>query len=129
MELCDSLILHYNHQPFLDKIDHFSVYRVSGICQKKNFFLVIESAAVKTLLSEIFYRIEAAAEKEKFVNLFCSPDAIQIDGRRLPLGKITCFKDVVILFDGLDEVICHNYKKFSVNARICSGKVLRSSSF
>ena len=80
-------------------------------------------------MSEIFYRIEATAEKENFVNLFCSPDVIQIDGRRLPLGKITCFEDVVILFDGLDEVICHDYEKIFVNARICSGKVLLPSSF
>ena len=80
-------------------------------------------------MSEIFYRIEATAEKENFVNLFCSPDVIQIDGRRLPLGKITCFKDVVILFDGLDEVICHDYKKVFVNACIFIGKVLLPLSF
>ena len=66
---------------------------------------------VKRLLAEIFYRIEAAVEKENYINLFCSPDLIQIDSR-LPLGKITCFKIVVILFDGLDEVICYDYKNF-----------------
>ena len=52
-----------------------------------------------------------------------------MDGTRLPLGKITCPKDVVILFDGLDEVICYNYKNFFVNARIYSGKVLLPSLF
>ena len=38
LKLCDNLNLHYNNQPFLVKIDHFSVYRVTGICQKKLFF-------------------------------------------------------------------------------------------
>ena len=38
LKLCDNLNLHYNNQPFLVKIDHFSVYRVTGICQKKFFF-------------------------------------------------------------------------------------------
>ena len=35
LELCDNLNLHYNGQPFLVKIDHFSVYRVTGVCQKR----------------------------------------------------------------------------------------------
>ena len=76
-----------------------------------------------------FSTIEAAVEKQNFVNLFCSADLIQIDGRRLLLGKITYFKDIVILFDGLDEVVCHDYNKFAINARICCGKVLLPSSF
>ena len=56
LELCDNLNLHYNGQPFLVKIDHFSAHRVSGICRKKKKLLVIELAAVKILMSEIFYR-------------------------------------------------------------------------
>ena len=38
LELCDNLNLHYNSQLFLVKADHFSVYRVTGIGQKKFFF-------------------------------------------------------------------------------------------
>ena len=68
-------------------------YRVTGIRQKKKNFLVIQSDPVQRLLSEIFYRIEDAVKKENLVNLFCSPGEIQIDGSRLPLGKITYFKD------------------------------------
>ena len=108
LELCDNSNLHYNNPLFLVKIDHFSGYRVTSICQKKKNVLVIESDPVQRLLSKIFYRIEATVEKENLVNLFCSPGVIQIDGRRLPLGKITYFKDVIILFDGLDEVVCHD---------------------
>ena len=59
--------------------------------------MVIQSDPVQRLLSEIFYRIEDAVEKENLVNLFCSPGEIQIDGRRLPLGKITYFKDDIII--------------------------------
>ena len=54
LELCDNLNLHYNGQPFLVKIDHFSAYRVTGVCQKRKNFLLIELDAVKRLLSEIF---------------------------------------------------------------------------
>ena len=129
MELCDKLNLHCNNQPFLVKIDNFSGYRVTGTCHKKKNFLVIESDPVRTLLSKIFYRIEDAVEKLNFVNLFCSLGVIQVDGRRLTLAKITYFKDVIILFDGLDEVVCHDYNKLFINARICSGKVLLPSSF
>ena len=75
------------------------MYRVTGVCQKRKTFLVIELDVVKRLLSEIFYKIETAFKNENYVNLFCFPDLIQTDGRRLPLGKITYFKDVVILFD------------------------------
>ena len=127
MELCDNYNLHYSNPVFLVKIDHFSGYRVTGICPRKKFFLVIESDPVQGLLSKKFYRIEAIVEKENLVNLFCLPGVIQINGRRLPLGKITYFKDVIILFDGLDEVICHGCNKFFINARICSGKVLLPS--
>ena len=91
--------------------------------------MVIESDPIQRLLSEIFYRIEAAFEKQNFVNLFCSLGAIQIDGRRLPLGKITYFKDVIILTDDLSEVLCRDYNKLFINARICCGKVLLPSSF
>ena len=122
LELCDNLNLHYNGQPFLVKIDHFSAYRVTGVCQKRKNFLLIELDAVKRLLSEIFYRIEAAVAKENYVNLFFSPS------RRLPLGKITYFKDVIILFDGLNDFICHENRK-RINVRICSGKVLLPPSF
>ena len=95
----------------------------------RKFFLAIKPEPIKRLFSQIFHRIEVAVEKEEFVNLFCSSGKIQIDGRRLPLGKITYFKDVIILFDGLNEVVCHDYDKFFINARICSGKVLLPSSF
>ena len=128
MEFCDNLNLHYNNQPFLVKIGLFSGYRVTGVCQVKKI-LVIESEPINRLLSEIFHRIEATVEKEEFVNLVCSSGIIQIDRRRLQLGKITYFKDVIILFDGLDEVVCHDYNKFFINAHIFSGKVLLPSSF
>ena len=78
---------------------------------------------VKRLLSQRFYRREAAVEKENYVNLFFSPSG------RLPLGKITYFKDVIILFDGLDEIICHENRKLFINIGICSGKLLLPSSF
>ena len=38
LELCENLSLDYNKQLFLVKIDQFSAYRVTGICQTKNFF-------------------------------------------------------------------------------------------
>ena len=38
LEFCGNLNLHYNNQPLLVKIDHFSGYRVTGICQKNFFF-------------------------------------------------------------------------------------------
>ena len=95
---------------------------------KKKKILVIESDPVQRLLAEMFYRTEAAVEIN-LVNLFCSPEVVQIDGRRLSLEKITYFKDFIILFDGLDEVVCHDYNKFFINACIYSGKVLLPSSF
>ena len=128
LKLCDNLNLHYNNQPFLVKIDHFSGYRVTGILKKKKNW-VIESEPIKRLLQEIFHRIESAAEKQEFINLFCSSGLIQEGGRMLSLGKNTYFEDVIILFDGPDEVFCHEYNKFFINASICSGKVLLPSSF
>ena len=95
--------------------------------KKKKKKIDIESDAVKGLLSEIFFK-SCTWKKKNYINLFCSPNLIQI-GSRLPLGKMTGFKDVVILFDGLDEVICHDYNKFFVNARTSNSKALLTSSF
>ena len=39
------------------------------------------------------------------------------------------FKDAVILFDGLDEVICHGQKNFLLMHVFALGKVLLPSSF
>ena len=91
--------------------------------------MVIESDPVRRLLSEMFYRKEAAVKKQNVINMFCSLGAIQIDGRRLPLGKITYFKDFIILIDDLSEVACHDYNKLFINARIYCGKVLLPCSF
>ena len=129
LKLCDNYNLHYNNWPFLVKIDHFARYKVTGISQKKKNFLVIESDPVQRLLSEVFHRIEAAVEKQNFVKLLCSLGVMQIDGRRLSLGKITYFKDAIILIDGLSEVIFHDFNKLFINAPICCGKVLLPSSF
>ena len=71
--------------------------------------MVIEAEPIKKLWSETFHRIEVAVEKEEIVNLFCSSGIIQIDERRLALRKIIYFKDVIIVFDGLDEVVCRDY--------------------
>ena len=38
LQLCDNLNLHYSNQLFFLKKDHFSGYRVTGICQEKIFF-------------------------------------------------------------------------------------------
>ena len=128
LELCDNLNLHYNWL-FLVKMYHFSAYRVTGVCQKKKKKKIdIESDAVKRLLSEIFFKSCSWKKKKNYINLFCSPNLIQV-GSRLPLGKMTGFKDVVILFDGLDEVICHDYNKFFINACTSNSKALFTSSF
>ena len=50
LELRDNLNLHYNIQPFLVKIDHFSGYRVTGICQKKENFLVINQSQLRIVI-------------------------------------------------------------------------------
>ena len=97
--------------------------------KKRELILGIESDPIQRLLSEFFYRTGAAVEKPNFINLFCSLWVIQIDGRRLPLGKITYFEDVIILIDGLSEVVCHEYNKLFINAHICCGKILLPSSF
>ena len=60
LKYSENFKLHYNNRPFLVKIDHFSWYRVTGICQKKKIFLVIESDPVQRLLPKKFVRIEAA---------------------------------------------------------------------
>ena len=50
LELHDNLNLHYNIQPFLVKIDHFSGYRVTGICQKNEIFLVINQSQLRMFI-------------------------------------------------------------------------------
>ena len=127
LELCDNLNLHYNWL-FLVKMYHFSAYRVTGVCQKKKKKkkLILNRMQLRDYCQK--FSLKAAVEKKKYINLFCSPNLIQI-GSRLPLGKMTGFKDVVILFDGLDEVICHDYNKFFVNARTSNSKALLTSSF
>ena len=65
LELCDNLNLYYNNQPFLVKIaNRFFSVQSNWSLSKKGKKIVVESDAVKRLLSEIFYRIEAAFEKK-----------------------------------------------------------------
>ena len=87
------------------KIDHFLAHIVKGICHKRNQFLNVQSAIIRSMLDKIFYVIGAKVNRkaEEF-NWLCSNDLIRINAGRLSTYKVTYFKDVIVLFDGGCEV-------------------------
>ena len=52
--LCENFNIHYCHEPFLVKIDHFCATIVKCTCQKRNQFLNIQLVAISNILPRIF---------------------------------------------------------------------------
>ena len=58
------------------------------------------------------------------LNWICSNGLLAIKAGRLLLYKITYFKDVIVLFDGMREVNCKALKKYCIEVKVCKGKIL-----
>ena len=63
------------------------------------------------------------------LNWICSNGLLVINAGQLPLYKITYFKDVIILFDGIHEVNCKGSKKYYVDVKFCKRKILLPENF
>ena len=89
------------------KIRYFSGYVVKGISQKRDQFLIVQSDIMRNILNRIFHvrnnRVNRNAEK---CHWLCSSGLIRIKAGRIPAYKTTYFKDVKVLFDGVNEVNC-----------------------
>ena len=58
------------------------------------------------------------------LNWICSNGLLAIKAGRLLLYKITYFKDVIVLFDGMREVNCKALKKYYIDGKVCKGNIL-----
>ena len=58
------------------------------------------------------------------LNWICSNGLLAIKAGQLLLYKITYFKDVIVLFDGMREVNCKALKKYYIEVKVCKGKIL-----
>ena len=101
LELCQNSNLHYLGEPFLVKVDYFSVYIVKGKCHKRKTFLNVQSMQVSDKLWDLFTVINRKiSHSSAELNWICSNGLLAIKAGRLLLYKITYFKDVIVLFDG-----------------------------
>lgn len=58
------------------------------------------------------------------LNWICSNGLLAIKAGRLLLYKITYFKDVIVLFDGICNVNCKGSKKCYIGVKVCKGRIL-----
>ena len=58
------------------------------------------------------------------LNWICSNGLLAIKAGRLLLYKITYFKDVIVLFDGMRDVNCKALKKYYIDVKVCKGNIL-----
>ena len=80
---------------------------------------------MRNILNRIFHvrnnRVNRNAEKSHWL---CSSGLIRIKAGRIPAYKTTYFKDVKVLFDGVNEVNCNGFKKYYVDVQVYKGKML-----
>ena len=80
---------------------------------------------MRNMLNRIFHVINNRVNRNaKKCNWLCSSGLIRIKAARIPTYKTTYFKDVKVLFDGVREVNCTGFKKYSVDVQVCEGKML-----
>ena len=58
------------------------------------------------------------------LNWICSNGLLPINAGQLPLYKITYFKDVIVLFDGICNVNCKGSKTCYIDVKVCKGRIL-----
>ena len=123
--MCANFNLRYCVQLFIIKLEHFSGYVVKDICQKRDQFLIVQSDVIRNMLDKIFCAITSRVNRNtvKF-NWLCSSGLIRINAGRIPIYKITYFKDVKVLFDGVRQVNCNGSRKYHTNVRVCEEKML-----
>ena len=125
LELCQNWNLHYLGEPFLVKIDYFSAYIVKGKCHKRKTFLNVQPMQVTDKLWDLFAVINRKiSHSSAELNWICSNGLLAIKAGRLLLYKITYFKDVIVLFDGMREVNCKALKKYYIDVKVCKGNIL-----
>ena len=49
---------------------------------------------------------------------------VRIDAKRLPIEKVTCFRNLIICYEKMKKVTYRNKKKFAIIARVISGEIL-----
>ena len=130
LKLCQNSNLHYLGEPFLVKIDSFSIYIGKGKCQKRKPFLNVQSMQVINKLWDILAVINRRINHSSAeLNWIYSIGLLAINARQLPLCKITYFNDVIVLFDCICEVNCKRLKKYYIDVKVCKGKILWPENF
>ena len=125
LKFCQNSNLHYLGEPFLVKIDSFSVYISKGKCQKRKPLLNVQSMQVSNKLWDIFADINRKINHSSAeLNWIYSSGLLAINAGQLPLYKITYFNNVIVLFDCVREVIYKGLKKYYVDVKVCKEKIL-----
>ena len=94
--LCDNFKIHYDQGPCDIYIKNVAATIIKGHHLKRNVYLQIMSIGLSDLIWKKFATImNLTNKKNKILNFFADPILVSINSDlRLPLDKITYFKDI-----------------------------------
>ena len=98
---------------------------IKGRHRARNTYLESHSDGVTQALWKINHELQSMInQKSKINNHLLDNMLFRINAGHLPLTKITCFRDLVLCYDKVEEVDYRGKKRYCINARVTSGQVL-----
>ena len=107
--LCDNLNYHYHFVDgaglLLIKIDHFEAAIINGRHRATNIYLELHSIGITQALWKINHELHSKInERNRINNHLLDNMLIRINAGRLPISKITYFKNLIVCYDKVEEV-------------------------
>ena len=131
LHINDNLEIHYKYDRdcvyFKLKIENINGTIERGKLERMRYFR--PTSLIQTgLIYNIFGKIEDKICEKLNINFL---DIIDRQGliritceQRLPLNKVIYFKDLIVIFDRVEEVTCRGKKKYCIVCNMISGDVL-----
>ena len=131
IHLSDDLKFHYaDHSQelciaFIINVENLAVTITRGRHLKRQIYLEPFAIGQATSIFNIHsYLMQITNDKlEKKAN-FLDFSLIRINAGRLPIDKITYFKDLAIYYEGIEKILYRGKEKYCLVARVISGKIL-----
>ena len=127
--LCNNLNYHYHFSggagPLLIKLEYLEATIMKGRHLPKHTYLESNSIGITQALWKVNTELTSKiCERTNKNPQLLDNILIRINAGRLPIDKITYFKDLVICYDRVEEVKYRGKEKYCINARVISRQVL-----
>ena len=127
--LCNNLNYHYHFSngagPLLIKLEYLEATIMKGRHLSRHTYLESNSIGITQPLRKFNTELTSKiCERTNKNPQLLDNILIRINAGRLPIDKITYFKDLVICYDRIEEVKYRGKEKYCINARVISGQIL-----